>query len=161
MHFYHREHLEIVNDLGIPGVKVLPYGSAMVTWGMRPMDTAGDIDIVATKSGNIYLEQKLGFRAVRQVVGLDSEGNEKSIIARQDDNRLFDVHRWAFSMARFKVTGKGRMHIPELLAMSVQDDETGIYVANKEALLLMKADTGREKDDEDVRRIWQHHDQGY
>lgn len=161
MRFHHRNELEAVAELGIPDVVVLTYGAAMVARGLRLAHPDGDIDFVTTLRGNLYLEHVLGFRAVEQVIGVNDDGSKRTIIARRDSDDQFDSHRWAFSAARHKVTEKGRIYIPELLQLSDQDDETGIYVLNDAGLLWLKADTGRPQDDEDVRRIWQHHDQGY
>lgn len=161
MHFHHRESLEAVAELGIPDAVVLTYGTAMVTRGIRPPHTDGDIDIATTLNGNLYLEHVLGFQAVRHTIGLDKEGNERYITARRDAGNKFDSFRWAFSPARFIATGKGRMYLPELIELSDQDDETGIWVPGVEGLLLMTADSGRPDQAKETRRIWQFHDQGY
>jgi len=151
MHFHHREGLETVAALGIPDAVVLVSGEAAVARGLRPRHPEGDFDIVTTLQGNLYLEEKLGFQAVRQVI---MTGPERSITARiGGPKNKIESHRWAFSRARYLAMGKGRIYIDELLELSDQDDETSIYVLNKAGLLLQKDKTGRPKDEEDVRLI--------
>ena len=162
MHFHHREGLETTATLGIPDVAVVVSGEAMVAHGLRPANPDGDFDIVTTLPGNLYLEEQLGFRAVRQVIGFDKAGNQRTITARVGGpGGKVESHRWAFSAARYEITGKGRMYIDELLELSDRDDETGLYVLNKAGLLLQKTNTGRSKDEKDVRRIHQHDEWGY
>ena len=161
MHFHHRNELEAVAALGIPDAVVLTYGAAKVARGIRPAHPDGDIDFVTTLTGNRYLEHMLGFQAVQHFIGFNQEGNESYITARRDANNTFDSFRWAFSPARFKVTGKGRMDIEELIELSDQDDETGIWVPGVEGLLLMTADSDKPNQAVETQRLWQFHDQGY
>jgi hypothetical protein len=161
--FHHRHILEEVAALDMPRPEevVITHGSALVVRGIRPEHPNGDIDIVTSLENNLYLEQELGFRAVRMVVGVNSAGKEVEVISRRDEQNRFDSHRWDFSIARYNRKKKGRIYLPELGSMSEQDTETGIWVATPELVLLTKLETGRPGDIEDARRIEQYINQGY
>lgn len=163
MHFHHREGIETVAALGIPDVKILVSGEALVARGIRPRNPDGDFDIVTTLRGNLYLQEMLGFQAIQQVIGIDDDGNKRTITARIGSigNRQVESHRWAFSPVRYSATGKGRMYVDQLIDLSDKDDETDVYVLNEFGLLLQKERTTRGKDKDDVRRIHQHREWGY
>ena len=161
--FHHRQILEEVAALAMPHPEevVITHGSALVVRGIRPEHPNGDIDIVTSLENNLYLEQELGFRAVRMVVGINSAGKDVEIISRRDENNRFDSHRWDFSMVRYNRAKQGRIYLPELGSMSEQDSATGIWVAKPELVLLTKLETRRPSDLEDARRIEQYFQQGY
>lgn len=161
--FHHRAIIDEVAALGMPYPEeiVINHGAALVVRGIRPENEGGDIDAATNLENNQYLEDELGFRAVRLTVGVSADGIERTIISRRDSEGRFDIHRWDFSMQRYNQTGKGRIYLPELGAMSDQDDETGIWVARPELVLLTKQQTGREKDIQDIGRILQYLEQGY
>lgn len=144
-----------------PEETVINHGAALVIRGIRPENEDGDIDMATNLENNLFLEEELGFRAVRMVVGVSSEGKERTIMARRDDKNRFDVHRWDFSMYRYNRKGKGRIYLPELGSMSDQDPVTGIWIARPELVVLTKLETGRKKDERDLRRINQYLHQGY
>ena len=161
--FRNRELIEEVAGLGMPHPEeiVINHGAALVIRGIRPEHEGGDIDMATNLENNLYLEEELGFRAVRMVVGISQDGKERTIMARRDSEDRFDVHRWDFSMYRYNRKGHGRIYLPELGSMSDQDADTGIWVARPELVMLTKLETGREKDKRDVRRIDQYLHQGY
>ena len=161
--FRNRSLIDEVARLGMPHPEevVINHGAALVIRGIRPEHEGGDIDMATSLENNLYLEQKLGFQAVRMVVGVTEDGNERTVISRRDEAGRFDVHRWDFSMYRYNRRGKGRIYLPELGSLSDQDDETGIWVARPELVMLTKLESGRPKDEQDVRRISQYLDQGY
>ena len=161
--FRNRSIIDEVSGLGMPHPEeiVINHGAALVIRGIRPEHKDGDIDMATSLENNLYLEQKLGFQAVRMVVGTTEDGQERTVISRRDEALRFDVHRWDFSMHRYNRKGKGRIYLPELGSMSDQDEETGIWVARPELVMLTKLETGREKDTRDVRRIEQYLNQGY
>lgn len=163
MKFANRQPIDEVAALGMPYPEeiVINHGSALAIRGIRPEHDDGDIDMATNLENNQYLEQELGFRAIRMLVGISKKGKERTVISRRDDKDRFDVHRWDFSMYRYNRTGKGRMYLPELGSMSDQDPETGIWVAKPELVALTKRETGRKKDQEDLRRIEQYLELGY
>lgn len=163
MRFHHREILEEVAALTVPEPDkiVINHGSAMVVRGIRSEHEGGDIDIVTNLRNVQFLEQTVGFVAVRKLVGVSAEGKEQTLTVRHDNNKRFDVHRWDFSPLLYARTGKGRISLERSIANSDQDDETGIWVARPELILLTKEATGRPKDAEDARRLKQYIDLGY
>lgn len=158
MMFPDRTPLDEIAALHLPYPQevIINHGAALVARGIRLEHENGDIDVVTNLENNLYLESELGFRAVQMVVGTDSLGNDKTIISLRDDDNRFDVQRWDFSIHRHNHTGKGRIYLTELAAMSDQDPETGIWVAKPELVLLTKLDTGRPKDQIDVELIRRH-----
>lgn len=160
---HHRELIDEVAALGMPFPEevVINHGAALVVRGIRPEHEGGDIDMAASLENNLYIEEELGFRATRMLVGIASDGKERTVISRRDKDNRFDVHRWDFSMYRYNRTGKGRIYLPELGSMSDQDPETGIWVARPKLVALTKYESGREKDEEDIRRIEQFLEWGY
>jgi len=163
MKFANRQPIDEVAALGMPYPEeiVINHGAALVIHGIRPEHEDGDIDMATNLENNQYLEHELGFRAVRMLVGISRDGQERTVISRRDDKNRFDVHRWDFSMYRYNRTGKGRIYLPELGAMSDQDPDTGVWVAKPELVALTKRETGRKKDEEDLRRIEQYLEFGY
>lgn len=161
--FHHRELIDEVAGLGMPHPEeiVINHGAALVIRGIRPEREDGDIDMATSLENNLFLEEQLGFRAVRMTVGVSRDGKERSVISRRDDKNRFDVHRWDFSMSRYNRTGKGRIYLPELGSMSEQDPRTGIWVARPGLVALTKRETGRKKDEQDLLRIDQYLQQGY
>ena len=155
MRFHHRDILNEVAELNVPRPDqlVINHGSAMVVRGIRPEHEDGDIDMAASLENISYMEQALGFVAVRKVVGTTKDGTERSVVVRHDEKRRFDVHRWDFSVLRYNATGRGRIGLEELIENSDQDDATGIWVARPEHILLTKEQTGRPKDIEDISRL--------
>lgn len=153
--FTNRALIDEVAALGMPFPEevIINHGSAMVVCGIRPENSNGDIDMATNLENNLYLERELGFRAMQMVVGISSDGKERTVVSRRDVNDRFDVHRWDFSIHRFNQTGQGRLYLPELRSMSVQDDKTGIWVATPELVRLTKLDSGHDKDAHDISRI--------
>lgn len=163
MKFANRQPIDEVAALGMPYPEeiVINHGAALVIRGIRPEHESGDIDMATNLENNLYLEHELGFRAVRMLVGISRDGQERTVISRRDDKDRFDVHRWDFSMYRYNRIGKGRMYLPELGAMSDQDTDTGIWIARPELVALTKRETGRPQDEADLRRIEQYLELGY
>lgn len=147
--FYNRAPIDEVAALGMPYPEeiVINHGAALVIHGVREENEAGDIDSATSLENNLYLENQLGFRAVQMVVGITRDGKERTVVSRRDEHDLFDFHRWDFSMYRYNQTGKGRMYLPELGSMSVQDSETGIWVAAPALVRLTMLESGRKKDE--------------
>lgn len=158
MIFPNRQPIDEVAALGMPNPEgiVINHGAALVIHGIRAEHDDGDIDAAVDFDNIQYLENELGFRAVRMVVGISRRNQERTVISRRDDKDRFDFHRWDFSMHRYNQTGKGRLYLPELIDMSDQDDQTGIWVARPELVRLTKLATGRPKDAEDVELIDRH-----
>ena len=117
---------------------IITDGAARVLNGMREEHEDGDIDLVTCLENVQYLRKELGWRAVRMLVGYSKDGEPREIVATRDAKERFDVHRWHFSMKRFNENGgkNGRIYLPELGKLSVQDTETGIWVATPELLEL-------------------------
>jgi hypothetical protein len=146
--FYDRAPVDNVAALGLPYPEetVVTHGSALVAWGIREANIDGDIDAVTNLENSHYLENELGFRVIRMVVGVGNDGKERTIVSRRDEADQFDFHRWDFSMHQYNRTGKGRIYLPELGSMSVQDSKTGIWVARPELVRLTMLESGRDKD---------------
>lgn len=158
MEFVNRGPIDEMAALGmpIPEEVIINHGVALVIWGIRDERPNGDIDAATNLENNQYLEEQLGFRAVRMVVGISADGKERTVISRRDENNRFDIHRWDFSMYRYNRKGRGRMYLPELGSMSVQDSETGIWIAKPELVRLTKLETGRPQDESDIVLIDEH-----
>lgn len=158
MKFENRNLIDEVAALGMPDPEgiVINHGAALVIRGIRPEHADGDIDMIASYENIQYLEQELGFRAVKMVVGISRRNQERTVMARRDPKNRFDVHRWDFSMYRYNRTGEGRLYLPESIEMSDQDEKTRIRVAQPKLVKLTKLETGRPKDVEDVELIDRH-----
>lgn len=152
MEFVNRGPIDEMAALGmpIPEEVIINHGAALVIWGIRNERPNGDIDAATNLENNVYLEEQLGFTALRMIVGVSGDGKERTVISRRDEKNRFDIHRWDFSMYRYNRTGKGRMYLPELGSMSVQDTKTGIWVATPEQVRLTKLETGRPQDETDI-----------
>ncbi|MGB3945727.1 MAG: hypothetical protein WBK76_02705 [Candidatus Saccharimonadales bacterium] len=155
MKFHDRGPIDEVAALGLPYPEevVINHGSALVIWGIRSENAGGDIDAATNLENNLYLEQTLGFTALRMVVGVSQDGKERAVLSRRDSQMRFDMHRWDFSIHRWNRTGKGRIYLPELGSRSIQDEHTGIWVATPELVRETKLETGRTKDADDVQLI--------
>ncbi|MEP6710517.1 MAG: hypothetical protein ABJA64_02265 [Candidatus Saccharibacteria bacterium] len=140
---------------------VLNHGGALVVRGLREEHSDGDIDMSASWENIEYLRLVLGWISVDLVVGETREGLPRTINATRDrlENHRFDVHRWDYSPQRFKETGKGRMYLDEQIVMSEQDEETGLWVAKPELVLMTKQGSPRQKDKDDIALITIHLDQ--
>jgi hypothetical protein len=149
MEFVNRGPIDEMAALGMPYPEevVINHGAALVVWGVRNERPDGDIDAATNLENNLYLENELGFRAVQMVVGVSKDGKERTVVSRRDENGRFDIHRWEFSMYRYNRTGKGRIYLPELGANSVQDPETGIWVARPLLVRETMLETDRPKDE--------------
>ena len=158
MKFKERSILHEVEALGVPRPDnaVINHGSALAVRGIRPEHAGGDIDMGMDMENIQYLERTLGFVATRQIVGVGKDGTRRTITIRHDADRRFDVHRWDFSLYLYNQTGHGRLALDCLKEFSDQDEETGIWVARPELVLLTKLETGRHKDEEDVGIIRAH-----
>lgn len=158
MQFKERSILDEVAALDFPRPDnvVINHGAALVTREIRPEHEDGDIDMATDLENIHYLEKMLGFVATRQTVGMSKDGTKRTIMVRHDAERRFDVHRWDFSLFLYNQTGKGRLGLDRLTEYSDQDDETGIWVARPELVLLTKLETGRPKDEEDIGIIRSH-----
>ncbi len=152
MEFVNRGPIDEMAALGVPLPEevIINHGAALVIWGIRGERPNGDIDAATNLENNLYLEEQLGFRALQMVVGISADGKERTVVSRRDDKNRFDIHRWDFSMYRYNRHGRGRMYLPELGSMSVQDTETGIWVAKPELVRLTKLETGRPQDETDI-----------
>ncbi len=139
-------------NLPQPDQVVVNHGSAMVLHGLRDEHVSGDIDLATNLENVKYLREKLGWIAVRSKV---SPGNEMIATRDSAEDYRFDVHRWMFSPMRQKKTSKGRIGLDELIKRSVQDVETGIWVASLDLILETKEGSGRPKDTESVALIRQ------
>ncbi|MBC7512575.1 hypothetical protein H7142_02880 [Candidatus Saccharibacteria bacterium] len=150
MEFVNREPIDELAALGmpIPEEIVINHGAALVIWGIRNERLNGDIDAATSLENNLYLEESLGFTALQMAVGISQEGKERTVVSRRDGNERFDIHRWDFSMYRYNRTKKGRMYLPELGTMSVQDPKTGIWVLKPAGVRLTMLETGRPQDEE-------------
>jgi hypothetical protein len=155
MEFVNRVPIDEVAALGMPYPEeiVINHGAALVAWGVRGENPNGDIDMATNLENNLYLERKLGFKAIQMVVGVSKQGKERTVVSRRDSDERFDCHRWDFSMYRYNRTGKGRIYLPELGVLSVQDEQTGLWVATPSLVRLTKLETGREKDEQDIALI--------
>lgn len=149
--FVNRGPIDEMAALGMPLPEevIINHGAALVIWGIRGERPNGDIDAATNLENNLYLEEHLGFRALQMVVGISADGKERTVVSRRDEKNRFDIHRWDFSMYRYNRLGRGRMYLPELGSMSVQDTETGIWVAKPELVRLTKLETGRPQDETD------------
>ncbi|HRJ06690.1 MAG TPA: hypothetical protein PK096_01980 [Candidatus Saccharibacteria bacterium] len=144
-------------NLPVQEETIITDGAAMVLNGIREEHEDGDIDIITCLENIQYLRNELGWRAVRMLVGYSSTGERREIISTRDVAERFDVHRWHFSMQRYNATnGKGRIYLPELGRMSVQDTKTGISVATPELIRLTKAGSDKPKDIEAIALIDQY-----
>ncbi|MES2876762.1 MAG: hypothetical protein V4678_04825 [Patescibacteria group bacterium] len=152
MEIVYRDPIDEMAALGMPFPQeiIINHGAALAIWGIRPEHSAGDIDAATNLENNQYLEAELGFTALQMVVGTSDDGKERTVVSRRDISERFDIHRWDFSMWRYNRTGKGRMYLPELGSMSVQDSQTGIWIATPELVRLTKLETNRKKDEDDV-----------
>jgi hypothetical protein len=152
MEFVNRGPIDEMAALGMPIAEevVINHGAALVIWGLRDERPNGDIDAATNLENNLYLEEQLGFTALQMLVGVSADGKERTVISRRDAKNRFDIHRWDFSMYRYNRKGRGRMYLPELGSMSVQDNETGIWVAKPELVRLTKLETGRPQDETDI-----------
>ena len=133
--------------LPFPEEVIINHGASLVVWGVRGERTDGDIDAATSLENNLYLEEKLGFTALQMLVGVSSDGKERTVVSRRDPDNRFDMHRWDFSMYRYNRTGKGRIYLPELGANSVQDSQTGIWVAKPQFVRETMLETGRPQDE--------------
>ena len=148
--FYNRAPIDEVAALGMPfpDEVIINHGAALVIWGVREERLTGDIDAATNLENNLYLEEKLGFTALRMVVGVSADGKERTVISRRDKDQRFDIHRWDFSMYEYNRTGQGRMYLTTLATMSVQDPKTGIWVLKPAGVRLTMLETGRPQDEE-------------
>lgn len=140
-------------NLPQPDQVVVNHGSAMVLHGIRSENIDGDIDLATSLENVKYLRKYLGWITVRSQV---SPGNEMLATRDSDNNYRFDTHRWMFSPMRYKKTGKGRIGLDELIKRSIQDVETGIWVATTNLISETKEGSGRPKDVEAITLIKEH-----
>jgi hypothetical protein len=150
MEFVNRGPIDEVAALGMPFPEevVINHGAALVVWGVRDERPNGDIDAATSLENNLYLEQMLGFVALQMVVGVSNEGKERTVVSRRDATERFDIHRWDFSMYRYNRTKRGRIYLPELVANSVQDPDTGIWIAKPHLVRETMLETNRPQDEE-------------
>jgi hypothetical protein len=150
MEFVNRGPIDEVAALGMPFPEevVINHGAALVVWGVRDERPSGDIDAATSLENNLYLEQKLGFVALQMLVGVSNEGKERTVVSRRDSAERFDIHRWDFSMYRYNRTRRGRIYLPELGANSVQDPDTGIWIAKPHLVRETMLETNRPQDEE-------------
>jgi len=134
---------------------VLNHGCALVIRGLRNEHPDGDIDMSTSWENIDYLRSILGWISVDLTVGETRQGLPRTINATRDSAKRhrFDTHRWDYSPQRYAETGQGRIYLDEQIALSEQDEHTGIWVAKLQLVRMTKNGSHRQKDADDIALI--------
>lgn len=136
-------------DLLRPNNFVINHSAALAVFGLLEREP-NDIDASSDLRNIRDLRRRLGFEIVRRIVGYREDGTPIEILSSTDAAGKFDIHRWDFSMKRWRETGKGRVYLHEQKEYAVQDPNSGLWVSTPEYVIETKEQTDRDKDQLDI-----------